>query len=392
MFSLANVTANLSASSYVPPSNADSSSSKTNPLLDLNFTAFSNKTIQRANFFLKEFDSVEEGNVDFDKKMESVFKVARNKRAIEDNPDSIGYNISTSSLYNETENSVDPSPLNSIPRAPVGRFSSEYILNTPFANIQNAPTLVNALTTLAQHGECSVPTPINVEGPLVIIALEGNYGLHPILNSAATPLLVVKPNGTSNQVHGLKHKGGIYLTQSKIVQIDTPTSGTSCIKIKTPEEITAIMEAEKIIQEAQYALVFNVDFRDRINPPQDGRPASYFITENEYKKFIVSRDHPTTLALEQKEEKTTVDDKIVMLKYWLGGITTVLSALTGVAAGVFLYKYLKDKLIRQEDDISDISDADNSYADNSELPSEELAVLTQLVAENLPTVELEDSL
>lgn len=237
-----------------------------------------------------------------------------------------------------------------MPQAPVGRFSSEYILNTPFANIRNAPTLINALITLTKHSECS--TPISVEGPLVIMALEGNYLQHPVLNSGNTPLLIVKPNGTNHQVQRINNQGVIYLAQSKIVKIDIPDSGTRCIKIKTPEEITAIVQAEKIVQEAQTA-ISNADFRERfMNHPEDGRSPSYHITENQQKQLIVSVDRPTALALHQAEEKTTTleNDKLGILKDCLVGVGTFIS---GLGIGL-LYKYLKSKLTNTEDDISNI--------------------------------------
>ncbi|WP_375326888.1 hypothetical protein [Candidatus Tisiphia endosymbiont of Nemotelus uliginosus] len=361
-------------SSYIPPSDSDFRSAKAKSSLKPNFTAFSNDTIKRAQSVLKNFDNVEEGNADFDKKMEFTpiadhIREVRNKRTIEDNQDNV-YNVS--SLYHDTTSSTAPYPLNPIPQAPIGRFSSEYILNTPFANIRNAPTLINALITLAKHSECN--TPISIEGPLVIMALEGNYLRHPVLNSGNTPLLIVKPNGTNHQVQGINNQGVIYLAQSKIVKIDTPASGTRCIKIKTPEEITAIVQAEKILQEAQTA-ISNADFRERfMNPPEDGRSPSYRITENQQKQFIVSVDRPTALALHQAEGKaTTTEDGI--FKVCLVGVATFIS---GLGIGL-LYKYLRSKLTNTEDNISDASDSNNVA-----LSLEEVEVLAQLMTATSP--------
>lgn len=383
-----NVTTNLLSalsnnSRYIPASDSYSRSAQAESFLEPNSTAFPNRTIQAAKSLLGNFSSVEAANADFNQKMEfspiaKHLREVRSKRTIEDNQDNV-YNVS--SLYNETTSSPAPYPLNPVPQAPIGRFSSDYILNTPFANIQTAPTLVNALITLAKHAECKT-IPITLEGPLLIMSLERDYVRNPVLNSDTTPLLIVKPYDTSHQVQGIKNQGVIYFSQSKIVKIDTPNSGISCIKIKTPEEITTIVHSEKVIQHAQSA-ISTVDIRARwLRPTDDDNPPSYYITENQQKQFIVTLARPMALALHQAEEKTTStensteEDGAAMFQNWLGVVTGLISLIIGVPGILCLAQYYRNKLTSTEVDIADTSDSENL-----ELPAVEVQVLARLMQE-----------
>ncbi len=336
---------------------------------------FSNDTIEKGEY-LTEGRSLKDMLPGWNQKINetistSASKAVRIKKAIESQQDNI-YN--TSSIYNQTTTLSDSYPVAQLPplpqktQLPPSKFSSENLLNIPLANVHSS-TLITALTTLAKHSKCEAN--INVEGDFVVMALGRNQLKHPLLNSNDTPLLIVKQNNTDinlaeampklrNQFKEVNYRGAVYIDEGEIIKTDTANFDSRCIKIMTPEEFTTVKYAESVINKAQQA-ISQVDFRERIMDQEyaarrgeGGGLLPYSIAEDQKKEFIISVDRPTALALQQKEEENITDSRIVLLKYWTGGVVAgaVGAAVAGIMGITFFVSYIKNKLSNTNDDIS----------------------------------------